>query len=75
MLVRDSCRNRAQMGISATLVRMAEQESTRDEKSFHDFASRRDAYKLGDVFEVKKKFRLRNVMLSELPAIAGLEQT
>jgi len=39
---------------SATLVRMAEQGSAPDEKSFHDVASRRDVYELGDVFEVKK---------------------
>jgi len=54
---------------------MADQGGAPPEKSFHDFASRRDAYKLGDVFEVKKKFRLRNVMLSEVPTIAGLEET
>jgi hypothetical protein len=46
-----------------------------DEKWFHHVASRRDVYKLGEVFEVEKEFRIRSVTLCELPTIAGLEQT
>src|SRR6266403_565390 len=78
VLVRtDCCKGRPRMPISATLIRLADQGSAPDEKSFHDVASKRDASKLGDVFEVKKEIpaKIRSVTFCEPPTIASLEQT